>query len=250
MHILYLDDSGSAGNRDEAYFVLGGVCVPEGSVRWLAHEVERVVEAICQDCPETVELHAAAIFSGRDNIWKTMDRPARIALIKRVLLVLDNAYSDVVVMACAVHKASFPNDDPVRLAFEDLSSRFDMLLKRRSLPGEPMAKGLIVLDKSTYETTLQDMAGMFRRQGNRWGSYLTSICEVPLFVDSTASRNIQLADHIAYAVFRYYNAADMNYFRCIEGRFDHDAESGVLHGLAHRELNRPQCTCPACMSRR
>lgn len=35
MHLLYLDDSGSAENKNEAYFVLGGVCVPERNMRWL-----------------------------------------------------------------------------------------------------------------------------------------------------------------------------------------------------------------------
>jgi hypothetical protein len=171
-------------------------------------------------------------------------KPERIEVIKGVLRVLDGAYADVIVMACAVHKASFPAEDPEQMAFEDLSSRFNLLMKRRS------DRGLIVVDKSTYETALQNLTSTIRRQGNKWGSYLTSICEVPMFVDSAASRNIQLADHVAYSVFRRYNAADLTYFNCIEGRFDRDPTSGVLHGLVHRQLGNPHCTCPACLSRR
>ncbi len=34
MHLLYLDDSGSVNNLNEDYLVLGGVAVPENSVRF------------------------------------------------------------------------------------------------------------------------------------------------------------------------------------------------------------------------
>ncbi|HOT90229.1 MAG TPA: hypothetical protein PLJ78_01105 [Anaerolineae bacterium] len=57
-----------------------------------------------------------------------------------------------------------------------------------------------------------------------------------------------LADHIAYAVFRRYNANDLTYFNCIEGRFYQDG--GVMHGLAHRQTYNDRCTCPACLTRR
>lgn len=42
MYLLYLDDSGSSGNQNEDYFVLGGVAVPENSLRWLSYELEKI----------------------------------------------------------------------------------------------------------------------------------------------------------------------------------------------------------------
>jgi hypothetical protein len=252
MHILYLDDSGSPHNANEEYFVLGGVCVPERSLRWLSYELEKLVQTLT-DAPEDVELHAVDIFGGRTGIWREMrERPARITVIKQVLSVLDKAYPDVITFACAIHKASFTGD-PVRQAFEEISSRFDRYLKR--LNGAQAVKerreeehrGLIVMDKSTYETSLQGLAATFRQEGNRWGQYLTGICEVPLFVDSKSSRIVQLADHVAYAVFRRYNASDLTYYNCIEGRFDQ--EDGVIHGLVHRKPRNQLCTCPACLTR-
>lgn len=254
MYLLYLDDSGSINNSNEEYFVLGGVCVPETSVRWLNYEIEKLAIEIKPDNPRLIEFHASEIFSGRDGVWGEMkDKAARIGTIKKVLKVLDKAYSEIVAFACAVHKKSYPNQDPVNMAFEDLSSRFDMYVQRMSNSQNSdnfPHKGIIVLDKSSYENSLQSLATSFRLEGNKWGSYLKNICEVPMFVDSRATRIIQLADHIAYAVFRRYNADDLNYFNCIEGRFDRDLTNGTIHGLAHKQTFNRTCTCPACLTRR
>jgi hypothetical protein len=247
MYLLYLDDSGSVNNAHEEYFVLGGIAVPEKSSRWLSYELEKLAEEIHPENPRKVEFHASEIFGGRNEIWKNFAREERIEIIKSVFKVFDNAYTEIVTFACAVHKASFPKDDPVTMAFEDLSSRFNMYIQRVSSE-EYNHKGLIVLDKSSHETSLQTLAHKFRDEGNRWGDYLRNICEVPLFVDSKASRITQLADHISYAVFRRYNAGDLNYFKLIEGRFDQS--DGIIHGLCHRQTYKPDCTCPACITRR
>jgi hypothetical protein len=176
------------------------------------------------------------------------DKDGSIKTIQRVLQCLNKANSDVVLFACAVHKDSYPGVDPVAKAFEDISSRFNKFLERRSTE-KSLARGMIVLDKSTYEQNIQKLAIDFRRDGNRWGSQLRQICEVPFFVDSDASRIIQLADHIAYAVFRRYNADDLTYFKHIESRFDKEAE-GRVFGLAHLQTKDPNCMCSACYGRR
>lgn len=246
MNLLYLDDSGSAENKNEEYFVLGGVCVPERSVRWLSHQIEKIAEELDADNSGRIEFHASEIFGGRALPWSSFQKDKRISLIKRVLHTLDGAKPDVVVFACAIHKASLRTEDPVVKSFEELSNRFDLYLKRISTH-TTTERGLIVFDKATYEISLQNLAKAFRNKGNRWGSYLKSIAEVPLFVDSKASRIIQLADHIAYAVFRYYNANDMNYFNCIASRFDQN--EGVIHGLTHFQNEKLFCHCPACLTR-
>jgi hypothetical protein len=56
-----------------------------------------------------------------------------------------------------------------------------------------------------------------------------SYAEVPVFIDSRASRLIQLADLIAYAVFLKYERGDERYFKTIEKCFD--SEGGVVQGL-------------------
>lgn len=65
MYILYLDDSGSVKNSGENYFVLGGVAVPENSIRWLTHQIEQLAEELNPNASSSIEFHAADIFGGR-----------------------------------------------------------------------------------------------------------------------------------------------------------------------------------------
>jgi hypothetical protein len=60
------------------------------------------------------------------------------------------------------------------------------------------------------------------------------LAEVPLFLDSKASRLIQLADLVAYAVFRNYERTDSQFYDVIRDRFDR--EGGVIHGLHVRQV--------------
>jgi len=248
MYLLYLDDSGSASDPDMEHFVLGGICIPEENIRWLSSQIEEYAASIDRDNPKSVEFHAAECFRGAIYPWKTMkDKRDRITVIKNVLGKLDFANPGVVVMGCAIHKPSFSGQDPVELAFEDLSSRFNMFIEHHPI-GDNRQRGMIIIDKSTYELGLQKLAGDFRMSGNRWGSQLRCIIEVPLFVDSGSSRLVQLADHIAYAIHRRYNQGDITYFNCIESRFDQN--DGVIHGLSHKQHYTRTCTCPACISRK
>ena len=114
-------------------------------------------------------------------------------------------------------------------------------------PEADTQRGIIILDKSTYETTLQKLAIKFRTRGTRWGS-IQSLADTPLFIDSRASRVIQLADHVAYATFRRYQAKDAQYFDLIAHKFYQD--DGTVHGLAHKERQNQNCMCIACLSRR
>ena len=129
--------------------------------------------------------------------------------------------------ASVVKKVSVSPRDPVEVAFEQLASRFDKYLIRLHRGGDTQ-RGLIILDKSTYETTLQALATDFRTIGYTWG-VIRNFSEVPLFLDSKASRLIQLADLVAYAIFRKFERGDDRFFSLIEKRFD--AEGGIVHGL-------------------
>lgn len=249
MQFLYLDDSGSHKNPNETYFVLGGVCVPDYSVRWLQHEIESIAEGIDPTDPDFLEFHAADIFSGKNPPWdQNKDKRARIDIIKKVLCVLGNAKPAVSIFACAVHKASFPNEDPVLKAYEEVATKFNNYLEKDCSTEKTVERGMIIIDKSSYESGLQSLSAKFRKSGNKRGRQLRNIIEVPLFIDSKASRITQLADHIAYSVFRRYNSEDISYFNCIEKRFYQ--KDGIIYGLVHCQINNPSCTCPACMSRR
>ncbi|MGR3983905.1 MAG: DUF3800 domain-containing protein [Gammaproteobacteria bacterium] len=244
MHLLYLDDSGSAANANEEYLVLGGVSLFESQVYWVTQELDRLAADTHHE-PQHVEFHASEIFSRRAAPWHEMSHKDAQGVIKAVLHVLRKSHEPARAFACAIHKASYPGEDLMQLAFEDICSRFDRYLSRLRGEGDRQ-RGLLILDKSADETTLQNMARDFRILGTQWGG-IHNLAETPLFIDSRASRAVQLADHVAYAVFRRYNARDTNYFDIIASRFDQ--ADGVLHGLSHKQKIEPNCMCPACMSR-
>jgi len=248
VYLLYLDDSGSAPNQTESYVVLGGVSVFERQIHWISEELDKIAGVLHPADPGAVEFHASEIFSGRKPPWHGMHKDQRRQVIKDVLGVLAGAHKSTRAFACAIHKASFPGRDPIEMAFEELCSRFDLQLKRIYVVDKDRQRGQIILDESSHETSLQSMARQFRKLGTRWG-ILRNMADVPLFVDSRASRLVQLADHVAYAVFRRYNAGDTSYLDIILPRFDAD-ERGRLHGLVHLHHTSAVCPCPACMSRR
>lgn len=247
MHLLYLDDAGSASNPNEEYLVLGGISIFEAQAHWFTQELDNLAATIDTANPHGVEFHASEIFSRRTYPWKKMERREEAqGVIKAVLDVVRRSYETARVFACAVHKASYPGCDPMELAFEDLCSRFDRYLNRLRSDGDRQ-RGLLILDKSARETSMQRMARDFRTLGTQWG-VIRNLAETPLFVDSRASRIVQVADHIAYAVFRRYQACDATYFDIIASKFDE--ADGVIHGLAHKQIIDRSCMCPACMSRR
>ena len=246
MHLLYLDDSGSANNPNEEYFVLGGVSLFEAQAHWITQRLDNLAEDINPGDPYSVEFHASDIFARRSSPWDRMSRDEARGVIKAVLRAMADLYESARAFACAIHKNSFPSEDPIELAFEDLCSRFDRYLARLRDSGDRQ-RGLLIVDRSARETSLQKMALNFRVLGTKWG-VICNLADTPFFVDSTASRVVQLADHIAYAVFRRYNAGDSQYFDIIADKFD--SADGIMHGLAHKQSVNPSCMCPACMSRR
>ncbi len=247
MHLLYLDDAGSAANANERYLVLGGVAIYEAQIDWFNRELDYQAAKIDPAAPESVEFHASVCFSGNTAPWNKLKKEERKEVIRQVLSVVPKAYDSCNAFACAVRKATYPGIDPVELAFEDLCKRFDMYLESVSTP-DRRERGLIILDESAYESSLQTLARKFRKLGTQWGG-IRNIADIPLFVDSKASRLIQLADHVAYATFRRYESADTSYFDIIASRF-HEID-GVLHGLAHKQQPMdPACMCPACLTRR
>lgn len=247
MHLLYLDDSGSTKNQAEQYLVLGGLSIFEAQAHHITTELERLAADIHPADPFAVEFHASEIFSGREPPWNSLsNKDERIGVIKRVLRIFEETFDTARAFACAIHKASFPDRDPMEMAFEDLCSRFDLYLERLRYSGDRQ-RGLIILDNSAHETSLIDLARDFRTVGTKW-RVIRHLADTPMFLDSKSSRIVQVADHIAYAVFRRYDQQDTSYFDIIANRFDtHD---GVLHGLSHLHRKYSTCMCPACMSRR
>ena len=115
----------------------------------------------------------------------------------------------------------------MEVAFEQLSSRFDQFLLRLHRQNDTQ-RGINIFDKSTYEATIQTLATDFRTIGHTWG-ILRNLSEVPLFIDSRASRLIQLADVVAYSAHLHYERKMPQMFDMIRSRID--SANGIFHGL-------------------
>ncbi|MBA3981354.1 MAG: hypothetical protein C0462_12210 [Alcanivorax sp.] len=89
-------------------------------------------------------------------------------------------------------------------------------------------RGIMLFDESSTEQRIQTLAREFKYSGHTWGK-TNNFAEVPVFLDSRASRLIQLADLVAYSLFRFHEYGDSSFYDVIQGCFD--SEGGVVHGL-------------------
>ena len=251
MFILYIDDSGSVRNPGDQHFVLAGFAVFERQIYHLINDIEKVVDSFNLGASDQIELHGSPMYTGKTMPWRGIaSRDTRSKMIGEALDVLCRASKSVKAFGVVVEKKAITSANPVEYAFEEICNRFDLFLSRlyqsRGGRDEDKQKGLIVMDQSHYEQPLQALARDFRVKGTRWG-HMRNIAEVPLFVDSRASRLIQLADLIAFSMWRKYEYQDGRFFDPIISRFD--ADGGVIHGLVHYRSTNRGCYCPACMSR-
>lgn len=163
------------------------------------------------------------MFGGR-QFWRNFPLPDRITAIKDALAIIR---PNMRIFAAVVEKSLVGPKDPVEYAFEQDCSRFDYYLRRRYRQRDPQ-RGLIVLDKSSYENTLQGLATAFRKTGHAW-DIVRNLAEVPMFIDSRASRLVQLADLVSYAFYRKYQHGDSQFFDVLAPRID--SHGGTTHGL-------------------
>lgn len=248
MHILYVDDSGSADNPNDRFFVLAGISVFERGLYHLIKAVDTLVASFDLGDPDEIELHGSPMYSGRSGVWHTIrDRSQRERMIVQALTLLSANRASVRLFAVAVDRAAVSPRDPVELAFEEICNRFNLYLQRKNNETHRDGqRGLIVMDESKHEQPLQGLARRFRVHGGRWGRF-RNLAEVPLFVDSHASRLVQLADLVAFATWRKYEYQDGRFFDQMVPWFD--AQGGIIHGLFHYRPTTPECYCVACFSR-
>jgi hypothetical protein len=233
VHLFYVDESGSVSDPAQQYFVLAGVAVFERKTHWVEQDLNAVASRFSEVNTHEIELHGSPMRSGRDG-WKAYPLPARLDAIKDALRVgiAEHHPKGVRLFGAVVRKAALSGADPVAHAFEQIASRFDMYLRRLYAKHNDPQRGIMVFDKSSTEQRIQTLAREFKYVGHSWGT-TQNYAEVPLFLDSKASRLIQLADLVAYALFRNYEHDDPSFLDIIRPCFD--AEGGVTHGLYLRQ---------------
>jgi hypothetical protein len=241
MHLLYVDESGNPDGVEDKYFVLGGVAVFEREVYWINEQINAIAG---KHFPLTeIEFHTQAIASHREEPWHSCPTAQRNQVIDELCSTISSRH--VTLFGIAVEKAT--TGDPIARAFEEICNRCDLFLRRLHARGDTQ-RALIIFDESRYENSLQTLLAEYRSLGTRYGGTVKNFADVPFFANSKATRLLQLADLVAYAVFRRYERGDTRLLDKIIAKFD--TEDGVIHGLVHLSRFSGTCTCPACLTRR
>ena len=244
MYLLYLDDSVWLATQLTAIsFWLGSRFLSEVRIGF-PRELDAIAQRVWHQDPHGLEFRGADIFGGKKQ-WRGIQKTPRINVYREALAEVGNSRL-AHLFGAVIHKAAISPNDPMEFAFEHVCNRFDRFLGRLHRQANTQ-RGMILLDDSTYETSLQGLARNFRTIGHRWGQ-LYNLADVPFFASSKATRMLQYADMVAYALRRYYENGDAAYFDLIANRFD--AEGGVIHGLVHYTPGGSGCNCASCRQRR
>jgi len=202
----------------------------ERSTHWIEQELNKVALRFARD-PDSVydiELHASPMHSGK-GAWRGHPKANRMDAIKDALgIVCKHHPRDVRLFAAVLRKQNYSGQDIIEEAFTQVCSRFDQYLMRLYRNTKTPERGLILFDKSSTEARIQTLARDFKYSGHQYGR-TRNYADVPVFLDSKASRLIQLADLVSYAIFRKVEFEDAQFFEIIEHCFD--AEGGVIHGF-------------------
>lgn len=271
MYLLFVDESGTHGGSPA--FVLGGAAVHEDDAQPLQECLDQLVIRHLGRVPPNLdeyEFHAgemrnakkpasAASISTRASIWAPIPRTDRLALLSDAYEVIAN-YEPVnpqlpLVLFGVIVDARFHNAERQvereRFAYEVLLNKFDMMLKNTRIARDLPNRGLVIHDRRVVvERDIQGWTAEWRAVAGSIGQ-LRNLADVPLFADSRATRLLQVADLVSYALFRRYSpgVTDYSYFEKLWPRFH--AEEGVVHGCVHYSPSYGQgsCACESCQLR-
>jgi hypothetical protein len=100
------------------------------------------------------------------------------------------------------------------------------------------------MDRSGRDSRVREIMSEFHARGTTHG-HLGNIVDVPYFADSSHTRMLQLADLVAFAGGRYFNANDDTLLQKVLPRIDRRSASGDRVGLKHIVATGHQCVCVA-----
>jgi Protein of unknown function (DUF3800) len=221
MYLSYLDESGTPGDKGTRFFVLGGVTIFERQTHWL----ERAMDAIADRYQHQIggsylELHAASMRNRKEG--REHFTPAERAQGSAdVLRLLQGPDVKVNVFAAVVEKSQMLRTaDILPYCFEMLATKVDDFLAYKYQRHKEQARGIFVLDRkqALEEANMQAMHRTFKLLGHGKGK-LRNFAEVPMFIDSKATRLIQLADSICYWIYRRYESQDDRGWQLIQPYF-------------------------------
>ena len=248
MYVVYMDESGNPNgwNNNQDHFVIGGIAIHEGQIRRLSSRLDQIQSEFFPEITLPLKFHATDINTGHDRFRKlaAADRQRLLDAVYSVMA--DERYPHAVLFATAIHITAVASaEQAFRDTFADITQRINTFLVRLHRGGNPQ-KALLIIDRSEgtegkYRTLISD----FRTSGTSHG-YLGNIVDIPYFSQSNETRLLQLADFVAYAVFRYYERNDSQFLDRILTQFDGRSRDSERDGLKHIIQTSEACSCVAC----
>ena len=226
MYMLYVDDSGSPTSPTDKHSVLAGFVTREDQNYWIQQNIDKLVNQYTG--MTDVEIHGSPLRTGHGE-WRHFPKDKRESLFIEVLNYIAANYPRQFILFGAVIRNQ--GNNVAEDLFTQITSRFDKFLKRKFVKHQEPARGIAIFDKTRMEQQFQIWSQVYQKIGNKWGETLANFAEVPLFLDSRMSRSIQIADIIAYSIFRKFEHNDETYFSIIKNCFDKDGnnEYGLLY---------------------
>jgi hypothetical protein len=217
VYMLYVNDSGSSTSPTGKYSVLAGFATQEDQNYWIQQNIDELVN---QHTGMTdLEIHGSPLRAGRKE-WRRFPKEKREHLFMAVLnYIAANYPQQFILFGVAIrNQGSYVAEN----LLTQITSRFDTFLERKFEKHQEPARGIAIFDKTRMEQQFQTWSQIYRNIGNEWGETMVNFAETPLFLDSRMSRSIQIADIIAYSIYRKVEYNDDTYFSIIENCFDYD----------------------------
>jgi Protein of unknown function (DUF3800) len=267
MYLLFADESGTHDNSPVT--ILAGLAVQEQDAWYLQGRLDAVLRKGLPAGldPDDFELHAGEMKSPqryarvdragkryRVSPWEQVPYPTRMILLRDSYRAIATYPSRDTSRPCAMFGVVIDNagGKKEQFAYEEILHRFDEMLTRQGhTAGGSHERGLVVHDARSIERDVQKWTHRWRHVRGRIGT-LTHLADVPFFGDSRASRLIQAADFVAWALWRSYGLPkpDDQWIDLFWDLFDADA--GKMHGLIHitPDFRTGVCQCRPCANRR
>jgi hypothetical protein len=265
VYLLYLDESGT--HAGSPAFIVAGIAVHEHDAWHLQRALEDLVRRGLPAGFDAAdfELHAAEMKEPRrvrlqnqrrrrqrpPSPWEPIQAGTRFWLMHETYrtiasYVAQDATYPVVCFGVVVDDAY---QDREERAYEEILHRFDELLTRQAHSLGVRQRGIVIHDKRVVERDIQGWTEKWRRAAGRIG-VLHHLSDVPLFADSKATRLLQAADFVSWALWRKYGSPnDPRWLDYLWPLFD--GADGVMHGLVHVHpgFQQQTCMCPPCVTR-
>jgi hypothetical protein len=243
LYLLYVDESGDPnGWENQKIFVLGAIAVHEGQVTTLTERLDKIQAKYFPSVSLPIAFHAVDVHGGRGR-FDHVDKETRMKLMKEIYeFIASIGYPKLIALATCIDDTAITSaGETIDKTLDDLCSRFNIFLRRLYANGTP-SKGLMIVDQA-HEEQYRQLLHLFQAQGTKYG-LLGHIVDIPYFAGRKDTRMLQLADFVAYAVFRYYERDDESFLRMILDKFDKKGASREADAFKH--ITNKDCRCLAC----